>query len=504
MTISPKDAIGEAQRREQAFLTGIARNLDALPRKLANPFGKWGSLKLHIDRSMSLGWDRSAEIKPAMIAAGCFDRSLQAKMPRSGAKLWTWRRHFWNYPREVAIATVTLAPLADLAAGRRPSPAGPTQLEEIVKDIAARHDGGCVLLCMSPGGWEKDTFDRLPKRRRVKIILIEPWPAGGWRVRFDAIHSPSRESWLQIADPETREQRIQRIREAVEARRADILTGGIEATQLAEQLGVPTGLVAAVFRETAEARGDLQLLVEDQRLTLYHSLVDQNATHGSEEVEMGLFQKLFGREPDERQRIEVLSGKRSVLTSRRDRLFGDIAALEAKEQALLDEGAATENKTTRKRVAAQLGLLRKDIGRMQRLGGLLAQQIDVISSQVGNLQLIVEGQSARLPTEQELVDTAVKADEVIREITETADQVQGLEGAMTSMGTVVDEDEIFAEFDRRAEKLSEEKKVEQKAEVEAEAEVRETTREYEPVHPESENEKLVVDLDEDEQLEEGV
>ena len=100
---------------------------------------------------------------------------------------------------------------------------------------------------------------------------------------------------------------------------------------------------------------------------------------------MGLFQKLFGREPDERQRIEVLSGKRSVLTSRRDRLFADIAALEAKEQALLDEGAATENKTTRKRVAAQLGLLRKDIARMQRLGGLLAQQIDVISSQVGTL-----------------------------------------------------------------------------------------------------------------------
>jgi hypothetical protein len=510
MESEPSDPIVGARRCEEAFLAGIGRNVQQLPRRLANPFGRWGTWKLRADRSIGVGWDRGERIKPAMIAAGCYDRTVQAAMPRGGGRLWTWRRRFWNRPREVAIVAASLAPLDALAAGEPAPKAGPAALGAVLEDVTARHKGGIVLMCMSPGGWEADTFGRTAVQRRVRIVLIEPWPAGGFRVLFDERHSPPQESWMQVADPETAEDKRRRVRTTIQQRRADVLTGGIDAAALAEELDVPAATVADVFRETAAADPRLRLEVARRSLRLYHAPTDRMEGEGQEkDTDMGLFQKLFGKKPDERRQIEVLSAKRSVLTSRRDDLFRDISALEAKEQQLLDEGAAAENATTRKRVAAQLSMLRKDIGRRHRLGNMIGAQIDIVGSQIGNLQLIVEGRAAKLPTEQELVDTAVKADAVIREVSEAAEQVHGLEEAMTGATTVADEDAILAEFEQRAEKRAAEQKAAEEAAAKAQAEAEKqqaeaAARRAEAAQPP--RERLVVDLDEEkkeEELEEG-
>ena len=98
-----------------------------------------------------------------------------------------------------------------------------------------------------------------------------------------------------MADPETREQKIQRVRDAVAARRADILTGGIEAGRLAEDLHVPAGMVSAVFREAAAAQGDLRLRVEQQRVTLYHAAVGREGADAAGADSAGIAQRVSGR-----------------------------------------------------------------------------------------------------------------------------------------------------------------------------------------------------------------
>ena len=122
--------------------------------------------------------------------------------------------------------------------------------------------------------------------------------------------------------------------------------------------------------------------------------------------------KLFSSEGNAVDQANELASRRAALTQRRDRLISDVAELEGTEAKLLEAGKASKSAVSRKRMAAQLAQLRKDMRRQHTTLNMLNQQVNIISTDIHNLSLIQQGKMADLPSSEELTEHAVAAEEI--------------------------------------------------------------------------------------------
>jgi hypothetical protein len=156
---------------------------------------------------------------------------------------------------------------------------------------------------------------------------------------------------------------------------------------------------------------------------------------------------LFSGEGDEAAKINLLAERRAALSQRRDRIYEDIGKLEQKEADLLAQGKAATSSVPRRRLAAQVSQLRKDIARQNTTAAMLNQQINIISTDIHNLTLIQQGQMAHLPDTTELTEHAVEAEELLESLKTDAELVGGLEMGMETALASADELAILKEFE---------------------------------------------------------
>ena len=156
---------------------------------------------------------------------------------------------------------------------------------------------------------------------------------------------------------------------------------------------------------------------------------------------------LFAGDGDEGDKINVLAERRAALAQRRDRIYEDIGKLEKKDAQLLEEGKAAKSQVPRRRLAAQLLQLRKDIGRQNTSAAMLNKQINIISTDIHNLTLIQQGEMAQLPDTTELTEHAVEAEEMLETLNADADMVGSLETGMEQSLTSEEELAIMQEFE---------------------------------------------------------
>jgi hypothetical protein len=169
-----------------------------------------------------------------------------------------------------------------------------------------------------------------------------------------------------------------------------------------------------------------------------------------EKKRMNVFERmrqLFAREGNEAEKINALAERRAALARRRDRMYEDIGQLEQKEASLLEAGKAATSQVPRRRIAAQMAQLRKDIARQNTAAAMLNQQINIISTNIHNLTLIQQGELARLPDSQELTENAVKAEELLESLKADSEMVSGLEVDMQDAITSSEELAILKEFE---------------------------------------------------------
>ncbi len=157
--------------------------------------------------------------------------------------------------------------------------------------------------------------------------------------------------------------------------------------------------------------------------------------------------QLFAKEGDEAQKINILAERRARLSERRDRIYGDVGKLENKEQELVRQGRQNKSTVARRRLAAQLAQLRKDITRQNTTANMLNQQMNVISTDIHNLTLIQQGNMAQLPDTEELTQNAVKAEEMLESLKVDAELVSSLETGLSDAITSAEELAILKEFD---------------------------------------------------------
>ncbi len=427
-------AAAEALKAENQFLAGVQANIeDARGRHLRGSI--WETVTD----------DDSDALRALMASKRMYDRSLLKELPQNrrvalrGYERWFV---FWRRQTGAAIAA-SVSTFEDILDGEEPAPVGLNELVEHVRRVAPDPSVPHLIGLCSTSGFTEEARAARHDYPNVTLVLVEPTSGGGWRV---TANEDVPQFVRDMFDPEDFEQKVRRVRRAVDQQRSDLLTGSLSAGQLSSRLELPRPVVERAMRQIAEQDSELRVSSSAGELLLYRGV----SAMGKEKASMSFvdrIRELFAQEGDEAVKVNVLSERRAALAERRDRLYEDIGQLEEKEAELLRKGREAISPVVKRRLAAQLSQLRKDLARTNTTANMLNQQINIISTNIHNLTLIQQGEAASLPDSTELTENAVRAEEMLESLKADADLVAGLEAGVEDVLTGSDEREILAEFE---------------------------------------------------------
>jgi hypothetical protein len=158
---------------------------------------------------------------------------------------------------------------------------------------------------------------------------------------------------------------------------------------------------------------------------------------------------LFSKKGDNDKKIAFLSERRAALSQQQDRIYDDLSRLEDREAQLRQQFKDSTSALTKRRLTSQLLQFRKDIERRQQMVQIISNQVNVVSTHLHNLELVKQGQGAKLPDSEEITADAVKAEEFIAQLqadTELAESV----GGIASAGLSDEEQQLFEELEKEA------------------------------------------------------
>lgn len=444
------------RQREQQLIGHVERLLNDDRLRLDTTRGNRAITTLLRDVARS---DRGVELKRLMSDLGVPDRELQARMPLGESLEVTLSQTSWWVLKKVVgrMRVVCVSPAKSLLKGEAPTPIGTPELQKMIAALPPSLGGvPTTVVLMSTSGFTIEAHEVADRRPDRTIILIEPNDAGGWTV----IAPPQTKALADLFDPEAEEQKRNRLREYVDANKVELLTSGIVADRIAARTQLPLPYVEAELKAYAKEHPGLNSKRLDGRIVLYRegaSLSQPTAGAsastasggGSSMPLLDSLRALFSRKGEHEKKIAFLAERRAALSQQRDRSYEDMGALEQQEAGLRQQFKDATGAITRRRITSQLLQLRKDLDRRQQLLAVLNQQINVVSTHLHNLELVQQGQSAKLPDAEEMTADAVKAEEMIAEL-EASNELAGSTGSLASAGMSAEEQALFEELEREA------------------------------------------------------
>ncbi len=435
-----KSAAEHAIEIESAFLAGVQEKLKLARGRLIA--GRWFE---------TAEQDGREEVRAAMADRQIYDRQRYADLPHNRAAVLRAFERRWILGRRLRSATVAsvLSPTGPLLDSDGPAP--PVTFSELrshVERLRVDRKAPHVIGVCSPSGFAEDVWNTPPEFPNVHLVLVEPRSGGGWRVKSGDAKLDA--GLCALFDPEDADKKIQRVVREIEQRRTDLLTGGLSASSMAQRLSLPEPLVREAFARRAKTDPALRVSKRSGEMILYRSA---SAWSERENRSMSIsewIKSLFSKEGDEAKKIDVLRERRAALASRLDVMYEDIGTLEKKESQLVQEGRETSSKVVKRRIAAQIAHLRKDISRCNTSAAILSKQINVISTHVHNLELAQTGAAAVLPSAEELTEAAVNAEEMLEQLASSDELVSGLEVSMAESTMSDDEADILKELEADA------------------------------------------------------
>jgi hypothetical protein len=427
----------KALQCETDYLAGVDASLEAAKGKLLR-----GSVWERVRH------DESDRLRALMAENRVYDRELLKSLPanRQIALHGFERRFLFGKRRTGAAVASVLTPLSHYAAGAA-GEAPPIELGELIdhvhKLVGDRKVPHLLGIC-SPSGFTEEARAARLGWGNVTVVLVEPDGRGGWTTTSAGESADPRV--LRLFDPEGQSQKVERVRKALGQRSADLLTGGVSLSSVVEEAKLPPAVVRQAFEQVARADPELRLTTEGPEMLLFRGAPAQVQEKKAMNV-IERIRQLFSGEGNETEKINLLAERRATLAQRRDRIYEDIAKLEKKEAELLEQGKTTKSPVPRRRLAAQLAQLRKDIGRQNTAAAMLNQQINIISTDIHNLTLIQQGQMAKLPETAELTENAVKAEEMLETLKADSELVSSLESEMEEAVASEEELAILREFE---------------------------------------------------------
>lgn len=440
MTTDSKHPISDAGRRaqqaEQDFIAAAEAAMGAAPARIVP--GQWFETNRR---------DSSEDVHKAMVDRRLFGAERRKGLPQGVTVIrtgWARRFIFGRRLKSVTVATV-LAPPGPLL-DNDPRPVTLSELSSHIRNLVGGPTRGInklVIVC-SPTGFSPEVWSAGRDWPGVSVILSEPLPGGGWKTM--PLAGDLDIQFVRSFDPESENEKRLRVRQEIDAARADLLLGGISARRISQKLNVRPRLVESVLESMSQFDEELKVSHADGDVVLYRGLPGESSREESSMSAFDWVRSLFSSKGDEAGKINHLIENRNKLAARRDRLYEDIARLEKREQSVLDEGKQSDSIVVKRRVASQVAQLRKEIARWNTTASMLNQQINVLSTDIHNLTLLQQGQMAKLPTSEELTEHAVAAEEMLETLGADARMVEGLEAGIAEQAMSDDEAAILKEL----------------------------------------------------------
>jgi hypothetical protein len=444
------------RQREQQLIHHVERLLNDDRLRVDTTRGNRAVTTLLRDVARS---DRAVELKRMMSDLGVPDRELQARMPVGESLEVTLSQTSWWVLKKVVgrLRIVCVSSAKSLLKGEAPAPVATSELQKILAALPPSLGGvPTTVVLMSTSGFTIEAHEVADRRPDRTVILVEPNDAGGWTV----VSPPQTRALADLFDPEAEEQKRDRLREYVEANKAELLTSGIVADRIAAKTQLPLPYVEGELKTYAKEHPGLNSKRLDGRVVLYREGASLSqppadarasaATGGGSSMPLlETLRALFSRKGENEKKIAFLAERRAALSQQRDRSYEDMAALEQQEAGLRQQFKDATGAITKRRVTSQLLQLRKDLERRQQLLAVLNQQINVVSTHLHNLELVQQGQTAKLPDAEEMTADAVKAEEMLAEL-EANNELAGTTGNLAHAGMTDEERALFEELERES------------------------------------------------------
>ena len=366
------------------------------------------------------------------------------------------------------LRVASLPPLRALASGDTPEPMTAQGVREAVSKlppVGGRRNGiangnanagPMTLILFAGGGFTQDARDTA--RAFVDgppTVLIEPNTAGGFDVTGPAGAGPL----MELLDPEGEADRRRRARLALDARRADLITGAVSLERVARETHLPVRLVEAEARLWAREHPEgvrvktidgAPMLFRDASLAAAPANGGKGPAMPRSASMTDRLRKLFGASTADERKISYLAERRAALTRQRDLAYEELGTLEEKEAELRESFKADESVLARRRITSQLVQLQKDIERRRQTTGVLNQQINVVGTHLHNLEIARQGSTAALPSSEEIAEDAAKAEEVLADLQASSELADELAGNLGSLGLSTEEAALYEQLSAEA------------------------------------------------------
>jgi hypothetical protein len=392
--------------------------------------------------------DHAVDLQRLMSEMNKPDRELKNQMPVGQTIDVTLSQRKFLVFRSVVgrLKIVCASPNRSLIAGEEAQPLRPAEVQKILGEIPPVMGGvPSTVVLMSTAGFSMEAHELAERRADRTVVLVEPNKAGGW-----AVYGPvETKSLVDLFDPEAEDSKRARVREEIDSARTELAGSGIASDKIAAKTQLPLQLVESELRSYAKASAGLAAKRLDGRVVLFRQ-GSPSSVEPASGGNMPLIDKvktLFARKGENEKKIAFLSERRTALSQQRDRSYEEMGTLEKQEADLRKQFKDSTGELTKRRVTSQLLQLRKDIERRQQLLGVLNQQINVVSTHLHNLELVQQGQTAKLPDGEEMAADAAKAEEMLAELeanTELAASVGGVATASMSQ----EEQALYEELER--------------------------------------------------------
>lgn len=406
-------------------------------------------------RSVETG-DRGVELKRVMAEMGRPDRELQAKMPAGSWLEVTLAQKKWFFFKEMVgkLQVICISPVRALLEGESPAPMSNSEVQKLLTELSMASRGSQIpstVVIASTSGFEMNANELAERRADRTLILVQPNDAGGWTAKGPI----ETKSLTDLFDPEVEQQKRNRIRAYITENDIDMLGSGIPVDKVAAKTQLPLQLVEAELKSYAKEKPGLSAKRLDGRIVLFREGVSgtQSAdatTGGSDMPFIERVKSLFSKKGNDDKKIAFLSERRAALSQQQDRIYEDLNKLETKEGELRQQFKDSSSALTKRRLTSQLLQFRKDIERRQQMLAVISQQVNVVNTHLHSLELVRQGQGAKLPDSEELAADAVKAEEFLAEL-QADSEIATSVGGLGTTGLSDEEQALFEELEREAE-----------------------------------------------------
>ncbi|HEY8668903.1 MAG TPA: hypothetical protein VIL86_19805 [Tepidisphaeraceae bacterium] len=389
--------------------------------------------------------NRGVELKRIMSEMGLPDRELEALMPQGRMLDVVAKRKGWFGKKAVGrLRVMCVSPVRELLKGENPSPLNGQDIKKILAEAATPTDVPATIVLMSTCGFTLEAHELAERRADRTLILVEPNDAGGWTVSGPV----ETKALTDLFDPEAEHEKRQRVRGFIEAAQFELTGSGIATDKVAAKTQLPLQLIERELKSYAQEHAGLSAKRLDGRVVLFREGTAPVKASGESAMPfLERMKALFARKGENEKKIAFLAERRTALGQQRDRSYEELTAMEVKEQALHDQFKSGASALAKRRITSQMLQLRKDIERRQQLQAVLNQQINVVSTHLHNLELVQQGQSAKLPDAEEMASDAARAEDMLAEL-EAETELAGTVGAMAHAGMTAEEQALYEELEK--------------------------------------------------------